>query len=375
MGCMECSEAIDKCYECIIYTSTSSFKAINKCCIYLNSLFEDEKENQIEIIDDSNTLEEKRKKGRFKFNYLILNDTLEKELQKILKDSVDKKEIELNTNNVFEREDIQKENKNIIIKIKKQLTKYKSSLENYLMKRATFLKKVGLLVRFSHEVAIYIFQSLLIMFKKRGIHSKEAETIRLQFSSWIKELFKEDCFEKISKNENILAQIKNIIENEINSDNEKDFLINMLPDIIKLYFHCFLADIKVNIIYAHEDSKFDPEHMIDILLTGLDDDKNILFTFLPGLFCNGRYFENSYIYVTTYPIDNPNKFQFKKPIFKTIESDITLDTNEINPNLNFYSKEKLKNGHRPDEFVLDPDINLDKTNNYYFYLIESNKQN
>ena len=375
MGCMECNYAIDKCYECIIYTSTSSLKAINKCCIYLNSLFEDEKENQIKIIDDSNTLEEKLKKD-IKFNYLTLYDnTLEEELQKILKDSVDNKEIELNTNNVFEREDIQKENKNIIIKIKKQLTKYKSSMENYLMKRATFLKKVGFLVRFSHEVAIYIFQSLLIMFKKKGIHSKKAETIRLQFSSWIKELFKEDCFEKISKNKNILAQIKDINENEINSDNEKDFLINMLPDIIKLYFHCFLADIKVNIIYAHEDSKFDPEHMIDILLTGLDDDKNILFTFLPGLFCNGRYFENSYIYVTTYPIDNPNKFPFEKPIFKTIESDITLDTNEINPNLNIYPKEKLKNGHRPDEFVLAPDINLDKTNNYYFYLIESNKQN
>ena len=372
MGCMECSEAFNKCYDCIIFTETNFFKAINKCCIYFNSIIEDENENQIEVINNNISLEEKLNKDKFKFNYLILNDTLEAELQKILKDSVDNKEIELNTNNVFEREDIQKENKNIIIKIKKQLTKYKSSMENYLMKRATFLKKVGYLVRFSHEVAIYILQSLLIMFKKKGIFSTEPETLRLQFSSWIKELFNEDCFIKISKNENIYIQLKDTIENEIN---EQEFLINILPDIIKLYFHCFLADIKVNIIYAQEDSKFDPESMIDILLTGLEDDKNILFTFLPGLHCNGRYFENSYIYVTTYPIDNPNKFPFGRPVFKTIESDITFYTDEVNPNLNLISKDKIKNGKHPDEFVLAPDINLDKTNNYYFYLIESNKQN
>jgi DNA-binding transcriptional regulator GbsR (MarR family) len=271
---------------------------------------------------------------------LILNDTLEAKLQKILKDSVDNKEIELNTNNVFEREDIQKENKNIIIKIKKQLTKYKSSMENYLMKRATFLKKVGYLVRFSHEVAIYILQSLLIMFKKKGIYSTEAETLRLQFSSWIKELFNEECFKKISKNENIYDQVKNDIDKRNNSKKEFEFLKNIFPDIIKLYFHCFLADIKVDIKYADENSKFDSDFMIDILLTGLEDDKNILFTFLPGLYCNEKYFENSYIYVTTYPIDNPNKFPFPtKPILNPIESDID--------NINLKNKKKnglLQNG-------------------------------
>ena len=266
-----------------------------------------------------------------------LNDELLEELQKLLKNSIKNKKIDLNTNNAFEREDVQKENKEIITKIKKQLINYKSSMENYLMKRAIFLKKVGYLARFSHEIANYIIQYLLKVFKEENIiKSKEKETIRLYFSSWIKELFNEGCFKTISENKYIYAQIKNEIEKEINSKNEKEFLINIFPNIIRLYFHCFLADITVDIKYADEDSKFDSEYMIDILLTGLEDGKNILFTFLPGLYCNGRYFENSYIYVTTYPIDNPNKCPFKKPIFKAKVSNITIELDNIN----------LKNGRK-----------------------------
>jgi len=121
-----------------------------------------------------------------------------------------------------------------------------------------------------------------------------------------------------------------------------------------------------------EDEKFDPESMIDILLTGLEDDKNILFTFLPGLYCNGQYFENSYIYVTTYPINNPDKFPFKRPIFKTIESDITFDLENPNPNLTL--EDRLKN-ELPTEYLLDPAINFEEPNNYYFYLKEPNQQN
>ena len=328
----------------------------NKECIAnCKFIYGKEIENEYYVFDEINAIKEihkdkeKLNKDKFKFNYLILYDKLVEELQKILKESLKEREreIELNTNNVFEREDVQKENKDIIIKIKKQLTKYKSSMENYLMKRAIFLKKVGYLVRFSHEAAIYIFQYLLIMFKEENrIESKEEETIRLYFSSWIKGLFNEDCFQKISGNEIIYAQIKDIIEKEINSDNEKKFLEKIFPNMIKLYFHCFLTDIKVNIIYAIENSKFDPESMIDILLTGLEDDKNILFTFLPGLYCNGRYFENSYIYATTYPIDNPNKFPFEKPAFKPIESDIIIETDNLmkNPNLNINLKDENKNG-------------------------------
>jgi hypothetical protein len=282
---------------------------------------------------------EKNNKDKFKFKYLNLNDKLEKELQNLLKDSIKTKKIDLNTNNVFEREDVEKENKKIIIKIKKQLITYKSNMENYLMKRAIFLKNVGYLVRYSHEIAIYILQNLFIMFKEEnGIPSSEEETIRLYFSSWIKELFNEDCFKKISKNENINAQIRNEIEKEINLKHLIEFLINIFPDIIRLYFHCFLTDIKVNIKYADQNSKFDSDYMIDILLTGLEDDKNVLFTFLPGLYCNGRYFENSYIYVTTYPINNPKKFPSQKFILKAIESDINIEIDNIK------LKDKRKNG-------------------------------
>ena len=121
-----------------------------------------------------------------------------------------------------------------------------------------------------------------------------------------------------------------------------------------------------------EDEKFNSDYMIDILLTGLEDDKNILFTFLPGLYCNGQYFENSYIYVTTYPIDNPKKFLFKKPVFKSIESDIVIEVEELKPNLNYDKKGIIKNGRQQVEFILESDdINWEK-DHYYFFLIDSN---
>ena len=362
MGCNECRECIEKENE----------NEIKK---------KDDNNRNKEMINDKEIIKDKIK---YKFNYLELNDTLEAELEELLKNSVIKKEINLNANNVFQREDVQKENKDIIIKIKKQLKNYKSSMENYLMKRAIFLEKVGYLVRFSHEIAIYIFDKLLNKFKEeKGFHSIEANTIRLYFASWIKETLNEELFRKISKKKNIYDQVKEKIENknenenEINSDNEKEFLIKLFPDIIKLYFHCFLADIRVDIKYAMENDIFNSENMIDILLTGLEGDKNILFTFLPGLHCNGRYFENSYIYVTTYPINNRNKFPFENPVFKNIESDITIEVDELNPNLNYNIKDVIKNGRKQVEFVLDPDLNWDKPNdNYYFFLIDSKtKQN
>ena len=273
MGCNECRECIEKENE----------NEIKK---------KDDNNRNKEMINDKEIIKDKIK---YKFNYLELNDTLEAELEELLKNSVIKKEINLNANNVFQREDVQKENKDIIIKIKKQLKNYKSSMENYLMKRAIFLEKVGYLVRF------YIFDKLLNKFKEeKGFHSIEANTIRLYFASWIKETLNEELFKKKTKKKNIYDQVKEKIENknenenEINSDNEKEFLIKLFPDIIKLYFHCFLADIRVDIKYAMENDIFNSENMIDILLTGLEGDKNILFTFLPGLHCNGRYFENSY---------------------------------------------------------------------------------
>ena len=322
-------------------------------CKECKNIFGYEKENEINISVNSIRKSkikdlEKYNEVKLKFNYLKLDDKsnkLDEELQKLLKDSIKTKtkKNDINTNNVFERLDVQKENKEIIIKIKKQLINYKSSMENYLMKRAIFLRNVGYFVRFSHEIAIYIFQYLLKIFKKENrIQSIEEDTIRLHFSSWIKESFNEECFKKISKNENIYDQVKNDIDKRNNSKKEFEFLKNIFPDIIKLYFHCFLADIKVDIKYADENSKFDSDFMIDILLTGLEDDKNILFTFLPGLYCNEKYFENSYIYVTTYPIDNPNKFPFPtKPILNPIESDID--------NINLKNKKKnglLQNGEQ-----------------------------
>jgi len=145
LNCMECKPcdkcieciALEKCNECIGFTKAYLVKAIVQFNEFCNSIFEDE--NEIKVTDEISTIKEKINK--FKFNYLKLNFELDEELKKLLKESVINRAFELNTNNAFEREDVQKENKDIIIKIKKQLTKYKSSMENYLMKRAFFLKK------------------------------------------------------------------------------------------------------------------------------------------------------------------------------------------------------------------------------------------
>ena len=384
MGITEYEE-YKNCIDYMDFVATNFFKIIKDSIEKIENITdckcinENEKENEIiSVINDKQKLNYSDEKPIFdsnddklKFNYLALNIKLKEELQKLLKESVENIRFDLNSNSYFEREDVQKENKEIIIKIRKQFTNYKSDMENYLMKRAIFLKKIGYLARFSHEIAIYIFQCFFIMFKEEnGIHSSDKETIRLCFASWIKELINKDCFEKISKNEIIYSQIKDIIEKDINSETEKEFLKNIFPDIIKLYLHCFLTDIKVDIIYADEDSKFNPEYMIDFLLTGLED-KKVLFAFLPGLNCNGQYFDNSLIYVTTYPPDNPNKLPFEKPIFKNIESDINIEVEELNPNLYYNLKDDIKNGSRLVEFVLDPDINWDSPRQYYFYLVNS----
>ena len=76
--------------------------------------------------------------------------------------------------------------------------------------------------------------------------------------------------------------------------------------------------MKVDIKYANEGEEFDWDTMVDDLLT-MHDEKKVLFTYLPGLYCNGQYFENSKIYVVTYTEDNPNKFKFERPIFYNVE--------------------------------------------------------
>ena len=77
-----------------------------------------------------------------------------------------------------------------------------------------------------------------------------------------------------------------------------------------------MTDVDIDINYAKEDENFVMYSMNDDLISVEDEDKHrVLFTYLPGIFGNGQYFQNSKIHLVTYKIDNPNKFSFEKPIF------------------------------------------------------------
>ena len=347
-------------------------KLENKSNNIVNDKFKNnEIKNQKKNFDSEKIIKSKNKE-KYNFHYFKLNEKLESELLETLINSINFNEnIELNTNQTFDRQEVEKKNQDIYSKIKKNLASYKRNQENYMFKRATFLKEIGLLVRFSHEISNYLLSILLIIFKEKfGFHSLEEETIRLNFASWLKKGFNEQYFIEISNSQKILSQIDDLMKKD-----ENNLYKEILPKAIQLYFICFLTDMKVEIIYAKEDNNFDLDSMVDDLISDSEVERKVLFTFLPGLFSNDRFFNYSTIHVVTYKIDNPNKFPFQKPIFENIEYRIQIDLiKEIKKFEFFYEKkEKQKNGNIIVEFntVIEPDIKWDHPK-FEFVLLDCN---
>ena len=234
-------------------------------------------------------------------------------------------------------------------------------------------------------MGIYIFHILLKIFKDEiGFNSLVEDKIRLYFSNWIKKQLNEKCYKQIGKNEIVIGQIKNLIKFENCQENEIEIFNNLFPSLIKLYFHCYLTDIKVTITYAKQDEEFNWDIMRDLLLTMVDD-KNVLFTYLPGLSCNEKYFDNSQIYVVTYPIDNPNKYNFEKPkvidVEQKTEIDLDLQINELSFSYKKTgnSKKELYEGNNyyeqiEVEFLVNVDIDIPKWDHprYNFILLDQN---
>ena len=122
----------------------------------------------------------------------------------------------------------------------------------------------------------------------------------------LKKSFDDNYFLEICKNKNILSQI----------NNSNEFLEEIFPNLIKLYFHCYMTDVNIDINYAKENEEFDMNSMKDDLISVEEEEEHrVLFTYLPGIFGNRQYFQNSQIHLVTYKINNPNKFPFEKPIF------------------------------------------------------------
>jgi hypothetical protein len=246
------------------------------------------------------------------YHYLTRKKNLEFLMNELLNFPKKEEQIDLSECNTYERQEVQRKNQEIFFAIKERLGKYLNKDKNSMMKKAKFLKNIGLLVRFSHEIAIYIIEKLYKIFENKN-HKKT----RINFAKWIKVCFNEKFFEELTKKEEIFKDIKSQIEDN-DEDNNKQFYLNIFPKLIKLYFYCYLADMKVDIKYANEGEEFDWDTMVDDLLT-MHDEKKVLFTYLPGLYCNGQYFENSKIYVVTYTEYNPDKFEFKSPVFYNVE--------------------------------------------------------
>ena len=77
-----------------------------------------------------------------------------------------------------------------------------------------------------------------------------------------------------------------------------------------------MTDEIVQIKYAKENEKYDMDSMKDDLMSVEEEEEHkVLFTYLPGLFGNGNFFQNAKIHLVTYKNNNKNKFNFKKPIF------------------------------------------------------------
>ena len=307
------------------------------------------------------------------FRYLVLDDDLENTLSEMLNNSINiNKPIELNRNHTFELKIIEEKNQDIYNIITKQLSNYKKKDGDYMFKKAEFLKNIGFLVRLSHEISNFMISKLLNIFKEKiGFHSIDEETVRLNFACWIKKGMNENIFIKISKKQQILSQLNNLLEM-----NESKLFLDLFPKFIQLYFYCYFTDVEVKIIYVNEDTQFDWESMHDDLLSDSEVERKVLFTFLPGLYANNQYFKYSNIHVVTYKVDNPNKFPFQKPIFIDIQTKRNINLiKKINKIEVFYEKKmKKENGIVEVEFqvITEPDIKWDYPN-YEFLLLDCEK--
>ena len=261
-------------------------------------------DNRLQI---SNEQKREIRIDKTKFKYIKEKDYYNSIIDELLEEYLeDQREIIFEECYTYELQEIQVINKEIFIKIKEQLGKYLSSEKDYMIKKAHFLKNVGILVRFCHELAIFVTKKLFEIFE-----NKKYKITQINFAKWTKYcLNAENFFPELAEKINIIEIIK--VNNK-----DKNFFVNVFPELIKLYFYCYLADIVVKIVYAKKGDVFDWDTMVDNLLT-MQDDKKVLFTYLPGLYSNSQFFENAHIYVVTYTEDNPNKFKLNNYEFEDV---------------------------------------------------------
>ena len=158
------------------------------------------------------------------------------------------------------------------------------------------LKSIGIIARKSQQFAQKIYDILNISFKyyKGNLNYFNNQEEHIQFSGWVKNSLNLKFYEDF-------CELKNKDKNENN-----EFFKKCLLKLTKFYTQCLLSYNKIEFKYTEENVEFNKNEMEDINeIRG--NKKNVNFTVLPGLFCNGAYLDIGKIQVFTY---TQNTFHF-----------------------------------------------------------------
>ena len=214
----------------------------------------------------------------------------------------------------FTAKDIQEENKEITRIFQKESLNHIDDDEEVENKTiGYFLKEVALISRMAYNTSDELFKKMFNEFLKYKNKTKNIldlkldEQLKKEFSSWVKE------YEKDSKGKQAYSNYFNSFTGKGIYDNNK-YPNNLLPQLIKLYFHCELSFPNVEVDFnLNSGIIFNHEKMIDFINKG--NNRKVDFVILPSLFSNGNFLENGKFWVFTYKKDT---FKFDQPKFERI---------------------------------------------------------
>lgn len=220
-----------------------------------------------------------------------------------INENLSKSDEDLLESNYFIGIEIENEYKDILAGLQKityESIPEEEEIENEYL--AHLLKGIGEMARRAEKDSKIIFDELYREFKN---YTKDKIILKITenkiFSSWVK--YHDDKINSYLLNQKF----------EINFEDEKikDKLNKYYFMLVKLYVHCLLSIPYIELKYTREHENFDGNLMKDIYNRPKKESK-VNFTYLPGLFSNGKFLENGKNYVLTY---TDKTFYFKELLF------------------------------------------------------------
>ena len=250
----------------------------------------------------------------------------------------------------FTAKDIQEENKEITRIFQKESLNHIDDDEEVENKTiGYFLKEVALISRMAYNTSDELFKKMFNEFLKYKNKTKNIldlkldEQLKKEFSSWVKE------YEKDSKGKQAYSNYFNSFTGKGIYDNNK-YPNNLLPQLIKLYFHCELSFPNVEVDFnLNSGIIFNHEKMIDFINKG--NNRKVDFVILPSLFSNGNYLENGKFWVFTYKKDTFkfDQLKFERIVNKQEKYNATYSKKELSNsqtnNMSTKPKEIAKNSY------------------------------